>query len=632
MQVPGTKVGLEIHRQLDTEHKLFCACPTDFAESEAEPEEKFLRRLRPTQSELGQIDQAALFEFHRGRGVVYESDHQTSCLVEMDEEPPGKLNAEAVETCLTAALLVNAEPVDEVHVMRKVVIDGSNTTGFQRTSVVALDGMLRVGEKDVPIQQISLEEDAARKTGQNREIVGFRIDRLGVPLIEVTTGPVIESSEEAEKVALAIGTILRSTRKVKRGLGSIRQDLNISTPGGALIEVKGVQELDLVGKAVDLEVNRQQALIQIKDELTRRRVTPNLVERKYVDLTTVFAETKARVLKESISKNGVVLGLRLPKFGGLLGREILPGLRLGTEMSSRASFWGGVGGIFHSDELPGYGVTEEEFKRAKELTQVDSTDALVLVADEASRAKGALDAVVDRAVEALKGVPEETRMAMPDGSTRYMRPRPGAARMYPETDVPPTQVTEEWISKLKANLPETPDQTVKRLREQFAINVKLAKQLVDSDYLSLFEQIAASSQVQASFIATTLSETSKSLEREGFPIHAIPDEAIAAIFKLVDEGTMAKEAISQLLQWQSKNPQSDPRIGAKEIGLHMISEQELEQIIDRHIEKNKKLVEEKGAEAFSSLMGSVMSEVRGSIEPRIVSEKLKEKLARMARK
>jgi glutamyl-tRNA(Gln) amidotransferase subunit E len=631
-QVSDVKVGLEIHRQLDTQSKLFCACPTDFAESDTEPEEKFLRRLRPTQSELGQIDQAALFEFHRGRGVLYESDHQTSCLVEMDEEPPAKLNTEAVETCLTASLLMNAKPVDEVHVMRKVVIDGSNTTGFQRTSVVALDGMLRVGEKDVPIQQISLEEDAARKTGQNREIVGFRIDRLGVPLIEVTTGPVIESPAEAERVALAIGTTLRATRKVKRGLGSIRQDLNISIPGGALIEIKGVQELDLIGKAVEFEVNRQKSLIQIREELARRQVREDSIEKKYEDLSHAFTETKARILKEALSKNGIILGLKLPKFGGLLGKELGPGLRLGTEMSSRASFWGGVGGIFHTDELPGYGITEEEIKHAKELMHMDSSDALVLVADESSRAKDALDAVVDRAREALVGVPDETRMAMPDGSTRYMRPRPGAARMYPETDVPPTPVTQEWIAELKANLPETPEETVSRLKDQFSINEKLAKQLIDSDYLNLFERIASSSEVPASFVATTLSETCKNLERAGFPVHAIPDEMLAAIFKLVDDEIMTKEAVQELLEWQSKNPHSDPRLGAKEIGLRMISEAELDKIIDRHIEKNRKLVEEKGSAAFSSLMGSVMSEVRGSIEPKLVSEKLKEKLATTTRK
>lgn len=623
---PKIKVGLEIHRQLDTDHKLFCGCPTDFAESE--PEEKFLRRLRPTQSELGQVDQAALFEFHRGRSILYEEDSQTSCLVEMDEEPPGKLNSEAVEVCLTAALLMNAKPVDEIHVMRKIVIDGSNTTGFQRTCIVALNGVLKVDDKEIPIQQISLEEDAARKAGQSRDTVDYRIDRLGVPLIEVTTAPVLDSSAEVEKVAYAIGTILRATRKVKRGLGSIRQDLNISTPGGALMEIKGVQELDVLGKAVEIEVNRQLRLLEIRDELTRRGAKTDSIARKYSDLTEIFAASKARIISDAIAKGGVVLGLRLQRFEGLLGRELAPGLRLGTEMSSRASFWAGVGGLFHSDELPGYGVSEEEVRNVKERLTVTAGDAFVLVADDAVRARDALDAVVDRATEALAGVPEETRTAMPDGTTRYMRPRPGAARMYPETDVPPTPVIQELVAKLEANLPETSENLTKRLVDQYSLNQKLSKQLVDSEYLTLFERIAAASKVQPTFIATVLTETCKSLEREGIPVQSISDDKIQSIFRLVDEGVVAKEAVTDLLKWQAANVNSDPVDGVKKLGLKMLTESELEKIIDRHIEKNKKLVDEKGEAAFSSLMGSVMSEVRGSIEPKLVTDALRRRLTR----
>lgn len=628
-QQPSTKikVGLEIHRQLDSKHKLFCSCPTDFAESE--PEEKFLRRLRPTQSELGQVDQAALFEFHRGKSIIYESDHQTSCLVEADEEPPGKLNEEAAQICLTASILVNAKPVDEIHVMRKVVIDGSNTTGFQRTAVVAMDGLMDVGGKKVPVTQISLEEDAARKTTQTRELGGYRIDRLGVPLIEVTTGPVLESPEEVEKVALAIGTTLRATRKVKRGLGSIRQDLNISIPEGALIEIKGVQELDLLAKAVELEVQRQLTLLQIKEDLKKRTLSQRSIERNYVDLSSIFSSTKAKILREALSKKGIILGVKLPGFSGLLGKELSPGLRFGTELSNRASFWAGVGGIFHTDELPGYGITEEEVKSARDRLGLGPQDAFVLVADEPSRAKDALNAVVERVQEAFEGVPEETRMAMPDGTTRYMRPRPGAARMYPETDVPPTPVTSELIAKLKRELPETPEQEAKRLMERYTLNQKLAKQLTESDNLRLFETLAASSRVQTTFIATTLTETCKSLEREGFPISDIPDSKVEAIFQLVDQGAMAKEAIAEMLKWQSKHPNLDSKDGIAQLGLRMLTEKELDAVLDRHVEKNRKLIQERGAGAFASLMGSVMSEVRGSIEPKVVTEKLKEKLSKI---
>lgn len=623
------KAGLEIHRQLDTEHKLFCACPTTL--SEDPPDAKFLRRLRPTQSELGQVDQAALFEFHRGKAIMYEADKDTSCLVEMDEEPPGKLNEEAVEVCLTASLLMNAKPVDEVHVMRKIVIDGSNTTGFQRTSVIALNGVINVNGKSIPIDQISLEEDAARKTGQTKDFTSYRIDRLGIPLIEVTTAPVLHSPSEVEEVAFAIGNALRATRKVKRGLGSVRQDLNISTPNGALIEIKGVQELDLIGKAVQCEVDRQLALLQIREALARRGLNEENVRTEHVDLTEIFQNTKAKILKEAIMTQGVVLGIKLPKFSGLLGKELgARGLRFGTELAGRAIFSAGVGGIFHSDELPAYGIVAEEIAQVQQKLQTRDGDSFVLVADEHSRATDALNAVIDRAIEALRGVPEETRTAMADGSSRFMRPRPGAARMYPETDVASIQITHDWITKLQQNLPETQEELISRLSKQYSLNQKLAKQLSDSDYLTLFEEISTNAQtLQNSFIATMLTETCKSLEREGIPINAIDDVKLKAIFALAEDGMIAKETMPDLLKWQTRNLDSDPRDGIKALGIKMLSESDLEAIIDQHLEKHKKMVDAKGTAAFASLMGSIMTEVRGSTDPKVVAEKLKTKLAKL---
>jgi glutamyl-tRNA(Gln) amidotransferase subunit E len=572
------------------------------------------------------VDQAALFEFHRGKSILYESDNQTSCLVEADEEPPARLNTEATEICLTASLLMGAKPVDEVHVMRKVVIDGSNTTGFQRTAVVALDGALQVDGKNIPITQISLEEDAARKATQSQKTSGYLIDRLGVPLIEVTTGPVLESPAEVEKVAYAIGTVLRATRKVKRGLGSIRQDLNVSIPEGALIEIKGVQELDLLAKAVDLEVGRQQRLLEIRDELKKRNLSKE-IERNYVNLSELFSSTKAKIIKEAMAKAGVVLGVRVPKFGGLLGKELAPGLRLGTEMSNRASFWAGVGGIFHSDELPAYGISEDEVNAVKMKLEIAEEDAFVLVSDDPTKAKDALNAVVDRALEALTGVPEETRAAMPDGTTRYMRPRPGSARMYPETDVPPTPITESYITTLNAHLPETSETLTKRLMNQYSLNSKLAKQLVDSEYLTLFEEVAASGKAQPTFVATFLTETCKSLERDGVAVRSIPDVKMKALFGLVEKGAVVKEAMADLVKWQAKNPASEPSEAIKSLGLHMLSVEELEAVVDRHVEKNQKLIKERGQGAFSSIMGSVMSEVRGATDPKLVTEVLKKRLA-----
>ena len=620
----GLKAGLEIHQQLDTTQKLFCSCkPELFRE---EPTITFLRRLRPTQSELGQVDPAAFFEFQKGVKILYEANNNTSCLVEMDEEPPHRLNPEAVEIALSAALLMNAEPIEEIYVMRKTVIDGSNTTGFQRTCVVSLNGEILVKGKKIPIQHIGLEEDAARKTGEEGNIIRYRIDRLGIPLIEVATAPVIYSPKEAEEVALAIGCILRATGKVKRGLGSIRQDLNISIPDGALVEIKGVQELELVSVVIEREVERQLNLLKVKEELQERRAKAEDIKEEFVDTTSIFEQTECKVIKTALSKGKQVLAVKLPKFAGLLKRELTAGTRLGSEMADHARFWGRVGGIFHTDELPAYGITTEEVEKLRRTTKTTEEDAVVFVADTKENAVDALKAVVERAKEALVRIPAETRVANPDGTTRYMRPRPGAARMYPETDVPPIQVKAEYLAELRSQLPELPEQKMKRLMKDYGLNEKLAKQVLDSEYGQLFEVIVSESRVSATTVAATLTEALKALKREGVVVESVSDGQLRELFKLIGAGGLAKEAIPDVIGWLAKNEDATVSAAVEKLGLGTVSSEELEKIIDEVVENNQKLVKERGAGAFGALMGIVMGKVRGKAKAEVVSELLKKKL------
>ena len=620
----GLKTGLEVHQQLDTETKLFCSCkPLLFKE---EPEITFLRRLRPTQSELGQIDPAAFFEFQKGVKIQYEANRKSSCLVEMDEEPPHNLNREAVEIALTVALMMNAKPVDEIHVMRKTVIDGSNTTGFQRTCVIALNGKISIKGKQIPIQHVSLEEDAARKMGEKGSIIRYRIDRLGIPLIEVTTAPVIYSPQEAEKTALAIGRILRATGKVKRGLGTIRQDLNISIRDGALTEIKGVQQLELVSKVVEYEVQRQLGLLKIRDELKKRGVKEENIKDEFIDVTSVFNETKCKVIKKALSQNQRVMAVKLPKFAGLLKMELAPNMRLGSEMAAIAHFWGRVGGIFHTDELPAYGITAKEIDDLKKLVKSESQDAVVFVADTVENATDALKAIVQRAREAVKGVPEETRAANPDGTTRYMRPRPGAARMYPETDVPPIQLSEEYVEKLRTRLPELPEQKRRRLAKEYGLNPKLVEQILNSEYADLFEKVAKETKVSPTVIAVALTETMKALRRDGIEVERVSDEQLKELFCLIDAKETTKEAIPNIITWLSKHEDATVKEAVESLGLAMISQKELERIMDDLIRKNKNLIEERKEGAFGPLMGMVMKKVRGRVKAELASEILKRKL------
>ena len=622
----GLKVGLEIHQQLATSTKLFCGCPPEL--SKEQPEITFLRRLRPTQSELGQVDPAAFFEFQKGIKIRYEADHATSCLVEMDEEPPHPLNMEAVEVVLAAALMMNAKPVDEVHVMRKTVIDGSNTTGFQRTCVIALDGSIKVGGKLIPIQHASLEEDAARKTcyEEGGKIIRYRIDRLGIPLIEVATGPVIYSPIEAQEVALAIGRILRDTGKATRGLGTIRQDLNVSLPSGALVEIKGVQELDLISRVVEYEVKRQLNLIGVIEELKRRGVATESLKQNFVDVSHVFKATKCKVIAKALKKEQIAMAVKLPGFACLLKRELMPSFRLGTELADRARFWGRVGGIFHTDEMPAYGVSVEEVEDLRRAVSAKEDDAVVFVADTAENTIDALKAVVERAKEAVTSVPAETRAANADGTSRYMRPRPGAARMYPETDIPPSSITADLLEKIRSNLPEPAEKKLVRLMNEYNLNEKLAKQLIDSDYGAIFEVIAKESGVAATAIAAFLTETVKALKREGFQVEIVTDEKLQEIFHGVGSGLLAKEAVPEVFSWLSAHENGTLKDALESLGLKMFSNSEIEQLIERIINENKLSTEKSGVSKFGLFMGLVMKEARGKADPAIVSRFLKERL------
>ena len=622
----GLKVGLEIHQQLNAKTKLFCSCPPLLFKEE--PEITFLRRLRPTQSELGQVDPAAYFEFQKGVKILYEASKASSCLVEMDEEPPHPINLEAVDIVLTVSLMMNAASVDEVHVMRKTVIDGSNTTGFQRTCTIASDGWIKVKEKIIPIQAFFLEEDAARKTGTQDEgkTIRYRIDRLGIPLIEIATGPVIYSPMEAQEVALVIGRILRDTGKVMRGLGTIRQDLNVSLPNGALIEIKGVQELELISKVVEYEVQRQLGLISVKEELAKRCVKTGDLKQEVVDVTEVFNDTEAKVIRKAINKQQKVIAVKLPKFAGLLKRELMLDFRVGTELSDRAKFWGRVGGIFHTDEMPNYGITAEEVERVRKAVDATEEDAVVFVADTTENVLDALKAVVERAQELINGVPAETRAAKDDATTRYMRPRPGAARMYPETDIPPQPITQELLQKIRSNLPESSEKKVARLTKQYGLNEKLAKQIADSEYTALFEEIVKETQVQSSTVAAFLTETLKALKREGIAVENVSDEQITSIFSAVGKGELAKEAVSDVFSWLSKNEGKTVQDAVNTLGLKMYTEADLASIVDRVIASNRQQIDKLGKGAYGMLMGAVMKEVRGKTNPELVAKLLRERL------
>lgn len=615
----GLKVGLELHQELDT-HKLFCECPSELREEE--PPLEVLRRLRPTQSELGEVDRAALAEAIKGKGFNYQIHHENVCLVELDEEPPHPLNEEALDIALEIALLLNAKPVDEAQAMRKIVIDGSNTCGFQRTLLVATSGRVEIEGKTVGIPTICLEEDAARKVGESAEFVDYRLDRLGIPLVEVATEPVFSDPHAPMRAALYLGQLMRATGKVKRGIGTIRQDINISIAGGARQEIKGIQELSLIPAVIEREVQRQLALLEIRDELRKRGATE--VRKEFVDVSELFARTESRVIRNALAAGGRVLGVKLQKFGGLLGKELQPGRRFGTELASHATLYGKVGGIFHTDELPSYGISQTETEQLKSALGAAERDAVVIVADQVENAKAALSAVVDRANQALEGVPEETRRALLDGNTEFTRPLPGAGRMYPETDIPPIAITGERLREIRARLPEPPEKLRVRFIREYGLSEELAERMSLSENVKLFEELVKTTRADPTLVAATLEETLVSLRREGVAVEVIRKDALGETLGLVARGRLAKEAVPEVLREMARG--LSVRVAIEKLGLVAISRAELLKMVRGILHANKKLVEERRMAAIAPLMGILMEKVRGRSDGKLVHELLEREL------
>lgn len=542
-------------------------------------------------------------------------------LVEADEEPPSPLNQEAVDISIILASLMNMKVVDEFHTMRKQVIDGSNTSGFQRTGILATDGYVETEYGDVTIETLGLEEDAARRIGEEDGKIVFRLDRLGIPLAEITTSPDMHHPLQVKAVAYQLGQILRST-SVKRGLGTIRQDLNISIKEGSRIEVKGVQDLDLMPTIVENEVQRQLNLIDISKQLQERGAC---VEEEIIDVTKYLENTESKVIQNSLAKeNSCILAIKLRKFNGLIGREIQPGKRLGTEFSEHGKKMG-VSGLFHTDELPAYGIVQEEVDTLRDILELDEDDAFILVAEEKTKAHNALLEIIKRAKQSLEGVPEETRRAQDDGNTQYLRPLPTASRMYVETDIPTEIIEKERVKKIASNLPELPVVKKERIEKEYKLSEDLAKQLVQRNRADLFEEIKKELPSMDSVkIASDIVYTIKDLKRDGYDITKLTKDALVEVFSLVDNDVIPAAETEVILKDVCND--ISPRDSVKNNNLEKLSDDIIVDTIKEIIEENKNMIEQRKMGAMGPLMGKAMAKFKGKADGQTVSNVIKDEI------
>jgi len=619
------KVGLEIHQQLASKNKLFCDCK--IIESN-EYDFTFKRNLRPTQSEMGSYDQAALFESKKIKTVKYQSSKNANCLIESDEEPPRTVNNEALELVLTISLALNCTIEDELHIMRKIVIDGSNTTGFQRTILVGRNGFLEVEGIRVGIQSVCLEEDAARIINEDKkedENKAYSLDRLGIPLIEIALEPISNAPIFVMNVAQTVGRLLRSTKKVTRGLGSIRQDVNISTENGPVVEVKGVQQLSQLPLVIEYERKRQDALNQIANELKKRDIDESSFIDNVTDVTQLLSKSSSKVVKKILTGDSRFTAFVLRRFKGILSFEPYPGIRLGKELGDLVKVYG-IGGIFHSDELPNYGITTEDVESISDVLRMDKNDAFVLIGGPTKSLNTVLLELFTRIKKGFSGIVPETRSARLDGVTVFSRPKPGSSRMYPETDIPYILIDEGKLKQLSQDTPQPWNEIIDQICKKYNINKTLAENIFDSKYFSLFEKIVSHTSTSPSFVISKLTEDLVSMEREGYDSSILSEDVLFYLFTELDNSRITKESIPLVIEKLLKNESMDVDEIISSFGTESISEGYVDQTISKIIHENSNVISQKGLDSVGLLMGRCMEVLRGKIDGEKVNKKLIAKL------
>ena len=565
------KAGLEIHQQLNC-GKLFCNCDA----SDIGKNLLFRRKLHATSSEMGEVDIAAKTEQIK---LFTYYNKSCNCLIYADEEPPRGPNEDAVRIALQFAKLVGAKVVEEMHFMRKVVVDGSNTSGFQRTGLIATGGEIEYNGKILELDQLCLEEDSCRHGDENHE---YLLDRLGIPLLEITTKPQLNDSKDVQSAAKAIGRLLRACN-VRRGLGTIRQDVNVSVNNGQRVELKGFQDLSSMPKVVENEVKRQTTL--------------NKIEKGNIDKVTVVNDC----FKE---KKEFALALRIDDWKGILGNKNSPKnhVRMGKELADYAKR-AGMNGIMHSDELPAYGIDGDETNRIKRKLKCKENDAFILIFGEEKKVKNAMNLMIERI--RTKGVPAEVRKVTPENLTKYLRPMPGASRMYPETDIAPFQISGINVSK-----PKTLDEREKNL----PLNDEESKQLVNRELDQKFNYLNDKYEIPK-LISRILLHTLPQLKDEGENISMGDLEIVLDLFK---DGVLVKEGIPYALIQSSNN--EEIKINSGNI------DDEVSEFIDDLIKDKVQFIKERGMGAVGALMGPVMSEFRGKMDGGDINKILMKKI------
>ncbi|HDS01838.1 MAG TPA: Glu-tRNA(Gln) amidotransferase subunit GatE [candidate division Zixibacteria bacterium] len=623
----GFKCGLEVHQQLDTAKKLFCRCPVGYVDGP--PDGLIVRHMRPTLSELGEYDGTALMEFKTKKEVVYELFRDNVCTYEMDDTPPFPINQEALDIALQISMLFNCHIVDELHITRKQYLDGSIPTGFQRTAIVGVEGWIPYKDRKIRIIQVALEEDACREVHDIGHQIRFRTDRLSTPLVEIVTYPDMQTPTEAMEVDEVIGRVLRSSGRVRRGIGVTRQDVNVSIDGGTRVELKGIDKTGYIKRLTEVEGLRQKSLLEIKSELRKRGISPSTIHSEKKDLTEIFKKIAHPVISEVINNGGKVGGIMLERFAGILNYKTQPNKTFADEISGRIKVIACIDkypNIIHSDDISCAELPDEICDEIKKVFHMRHTDAIIITWGTEADVNMALSEVKIRAVEATEGVPNETRQHIGEGITDFERILPGPDRMYPDTDSSPVAITKDRLDKLRAVLPDPAYSRDERWME-LGLSDELVYSLGRSKFALMYDRLLKRNLTDPVFLAYLFEGYLKNLKRQGRDLIFISDDLLAYILEQTGQRELPNEAVYVALDYLSSNGTNIPLERLfDELNLIPMTESDVSSLIESkaaELDGDRFKSEEK---LIEYIIGQVKSETRGKFPPEKLKDMVKEQV------
>jgi glutamyl-tRNA(Gln) amidotransferase subunit E len=394
-----------------------------------------------------------------------------------------------------------------------------------------------------------------------------------------------------------------------------------------VVEVKGVQQLDQLEKVIEYEAKRQHGLNIIAEKLREIETERIAKEGDVKDVTEIFKNCKSKVIQNALKEGAIVKAVRIKNFSGMFSFEPYEGIRLGKQLGELVRFFG-LGGVFHSDELPNYGIEELEIQQVKKTLELGQRDGFLILAGEQQKIDLVIESIIKRIEDAKNGVPAETRAATSTGETVFLRPRPGASRMYPETDIPPIIVEKIELEEIQRKIPKSWEETISELQKTYQLNPQLTMQIFDSDYLGLFESICNDKKISPNFVVSVLCGTITNLERRGLDSKLLKNNEIEKAFNLLADGKIAKESLEIIFENIMSGKTHTVFEAMEKTSINKVDSSDLEKILDELIETNLKMIEEQGSRAIGPLMGIAMKTMRGKIDGQKINQLLEEKIKR----